>query len=161
MDDIHRPEFVAQAARDLRVLVDAVGHHLGTDRPLGYLGFSMGTQYGVPAVAADERFRAAVLAVGGSTTVAVPEIFGEVDEDIRQVVAAVDPVASASGIAPRPVLMVNADRDEIFSRPSALALYDAFDPPKEISFFPGRHVLWRSPAQWYRRMEGFFREKLG
>jgi fermentation-respiration switch protein FrsA (DUF1100 family) len=161
MDDIQRPAFIGRAARDVLLLADAIAHRLGPGRPLGYLGFSMGTQYGVPAVAADQRFRAAVFAVGGSTTVAIPEILGEIDPDARERVADADPVVFAPRVAPRPVLMVNADRDEIFSRASALALYDAFEPPKEISFLPGLHVMWRSPAQWYRRMEGFLRHHLG
>ena len=51
-------------------------------------------------------------------------------------------------------------RDEVFSRESALALYDALRAPKEITFFPGTHAVWRSPKQWYRRIEGFLREHL-
>ena len=57
--------------------------------------------------------------------------------------------------------MVNADRDEVFSREAALALFDAFRPPKEVCFLPGTHAVWRSPARWYRRLEAFFGEHLG
>lgn len=160
LDDLHRPEFVRRAAADLLCLVDAAVGRLGREGPIGYLGFSMGVQYGAPAVAADERVRAAVFVVGGSTAVAIPELFGEVTAEVREAVELVDPVRSAGAIAPRPVLMVNADRDEIFSRASALALYDALEPPKEITFFPGSHAVWTSPGRWYRRMEAFFREHL-
>jgi dienelactone hydrolase len=131
--------FVEWAARDLASLADVVAGALGPDRPLGYLGFSMGTHYGVPAIAADTRFRAAAFVVGG---------------------APVDAVARAAEVAPRPVLMLNADADEVVDREAALALYDAFRPPKEITFFPGTHGVWRSPAQWYRRLERFFRDTL-
>jgi fermentation-respiration switch protein FrsA (DUF1100 family) len=158
--DLQRPAFVERAAADTRRLADAVQAGLGDDRSLGYLGFSMGTQYGVAAVAADLRFRAAVFAVGGSTTMAFPRLFEEAGPEVRAAVRAADPIHRAAEIAPRPVLMVNADDDEVFSRESALGLYDAFRPPKEITFFPGGHTAWRSPAQWYRRIEHFLRETL-
>lgn len=160
MIDVHRPSFVEQAAADVRLLADAAAARLGGDLRLGYLGFSMGVQYGVPAVAEEGRFGAAVLAVGGSSRVAAPEVFGELAAGVLDAVDAVDPVRRAAEIAPRPVLMVNADRDEVFSRESALALYDALRAPKEITFFPGTHAVWRSPKQWHRRIEGFLREHL-
>ena len=69
-------------------------------------------------------------------------------------------MSRAAEVAPRPVLMVNAEDDEVFPREAALALYEAFHPPKEIHFFPGKHVVWGSPAQWYRTMERFLREHL-
>ncbi len=161
MRDIHRIPFVAQAAADLRRLADRVAERFGDDAPLGYLGFSMGTQYGVPAVADEPRFAAAVFCIGGSTSVALPQLFPSADREVIESVAGIDPVVRAGEVAPRPVLMVNADNDEVFSRDSALALYDAFGSPKELSFFPGKHVEWESPAQWYRRMEGFLRRHLG
>ena len=133
------PALVERAARDLVSLADAVAGAVGPDRPLGYVGFSMGTHYGVPAVAADARFRAAAFVVGGGP---------------------LDAMGRAAEVAPRPVLMLNADADEVVGREAALALYDAFRPPKEITFFPGTHGVWRSPAQWYRRLERFFRDTL-
>jgi len=133
------PVFVEWAARDLVSLADVVAGALRPEGSLGYLGFSMGTHYGVPAIAADARFGAAAFVVGG---------------------APVDAVGRAADVAPRPVLMLNADADEVFPRDAALALYDAFRPPKEITFFPGTHAVWRSPAQWYRRLERFFRDTL-
>jgi alpha-beta hydrolase superfamily lysophospholipase len=159
MIDVHRPAFVERAAADVRLLLEAAAARLGRDLRPGYLGFSMGVQYGVPAVASDERFAAAVFAVGGSSRVAAPGILGR-DEAGLETAAAADPVHRAGEITPRPVLMVNADADQVFSRRAALALYDALRPPKEISFFPGTHAVWYSPKQWHRRMEGFFRQHL-
>jgi len=161
MRDIHRIPFVRQAAGDVRSLVGAVTDRFDAHAPLGYLGFSMGTQYGVPAVADESRIRAAVFCIGGSTSIALPRLFPSADDDVVHSVAEIDPVSRAAEIAPRPVLMVNAEDDEVFPREAALALYEALAEPKEIAFFPGRHVEWGSPAQWYRRMEGFFREHLG
>ena len=107
---------------------------------------------GCHLLAADERLAAGILVVGGSTVVSVPERFGGIDDQLAARLQQTDPEKAAGRIAPRPVLMVNADDDEIFSRRSALALYDALGEPKEITFFPGRHARWRHPRQWNRRI---------
>jgi hypothetical protein len=144
---------------DQRRLTDAVGARL-PDAPVGYYGVSMGTLFGVHLVAADARFRAAVFAVGASTVAFLPERFPGRAEELAAVAAIADPAAAAPGVAPRPVLMLQADRDELFSRRSALALYDAFEPPKEITFFPGTHAEWRHPGQWDRRTFAFLSRAL-
>jgi dienelactone hydrolase len=137
-------------------VIDAVQARFGSV-PLGYLGVSMGAVLGVHLMAADRRIDAAVLAVGGAPPVGVEEILGEASLTAR---AAADLSRAASGMGDRPVLMVQADRDEVFSRASALALYDALTGRKEISFFPGTHSAWRHPGQWSRRMTAFFDETL-
>jgi len=86
-----------------------------------YLGFSMGTMLGIATVAAEPRFRCAVLAIGGVLDGA--SALGEV----------------AKGID-RPVLMINQAEDEIFSRTSAFRLYDALSGPKRVFFYPGGHT---------------------
>lgn len=148
------PALVERWVGDHRLLLDAVAHRFGP-LPVIYVGMSMGAVMGCHLLAEDERVAAGILVVGGSTVVSVPERFDDVDDGLAAALAVTDPEIPAARIAPRPVLMLNADRDEIFSRRSALALYDALRHPKEISFFPGRHAVWRSPAQWTRRMWGF------
>lgn len=148
----HGPGMAEQMIADTHLLVDEVAARF-PGLPIGYLGFSMGALYGVSFAAAEARVGAVVLVVAGA--IDGLETFREPGA------AGFDPLRQAAGISPRPVLMVNADGDEIFGREAALALYDALDPPKEISFFPGSHAVWRRPAQWYRRMRAFFRETLG
>ncbi|NND85014.1 MAG: hypothetical protein HKN46_07670 [Acidimicrobiia bacterium] len=53
------------------------------------------------------------------------------------------------------MLMLSADRDAQFDRISAFDLYDAFDPPKELTFFPGTHTDWPHPGPVYRRITAF------
>jgi len=109
-------------------------------------------------LAEDDRLRGGILVVGGSSVVSVPERFDDVDDELTGRLMLTDPELAAARIAPRPVLMLNADDDEVFSRRSALALYDALGHPKEISFFPGRHARWRNPRQWNRRMWYFLED---
>jgi fermentation-respiration switch protein FrsA (DUF1100 family) len=116
----------------------------------------MGAVLGVHLVADEPRIAAAVFAVGGSTTV---------PERVAGGLAAgwlmgANPEQAASRLGDRPVLMLQADEDELFSREAAFALYEACPGRKEISFFPGSHSMWRHPRQWNRRMLAFFRETL-
>jgi len=147
-------DLLTRWVKDQRRLIDAVQARLG-DVPMVYLGMSMGAVMGCHLLAEDPRLRAGILVVGGSSVVSVPERFDDVDDDLTGRLALTDPEIAAARITPRPVLMLNADDDEVFSRRSALALYDALQHPKEISFLPGRHARWRSPGQWNRRMWDF------
>lgn len=151
-------DFVRWWLADARLVIDAVAERFGAV-PIGYIGFSMGGVFGTRLLAGDDRLAAGVLVVAGSPTVSVAERFPD-RTDLAVALAETDPCAAAGDIAPRPILMLNADQDEMFSRRSALALYDAFRPPKEIVFLPGGHAAWRSPARWFHHMFAFLRESL-
>jgi fermentation-respiration switch protein FrsA (DUF1100 family) len=70
--------------------------------------------------------------------------------------AAVDPLPYAAAISPRPVLMLNAESDEVFDRASAESLFTALGEPKRLVFLPGTHAVWRRTTEWYRTMREFF-----
>jgi alpha-beta hydrolase superfamily lysophospholipase len=146
--------------KDHRLLVEAVVDRFGPEAPIAFLGMSMGAVMGCHLMAAEPRLAAGILVVGGSTVYSVPEWFEDA-AGLGELLALTDPRLPAGRIAPRPVLMLNADDDAIFSRHSALDLYDAMAPPKEITFFPGGHARWRSPAQWHRRMLRFLEDTVG
>jgi dienelactone hydrolase len=116
-------EVYEEMAVDWQRTVDACGElpDVSNDRA-AYLGFSMGTVLGVPAVAAEERFRCAVFAIGGVLG-SRPNVLEEAARTIS-----------------RPVLMINQTEDEIFSRESAFHLYDALSGPKRVFFYPGGHT---------------------
>jgi len=116
--------FVQQAVCDLRRALDALAAHpeLETSR-CAYAAFSMGTMLGAPFCATDPRPRAAALAIGGGG-------FGP---------AEVDPARWIGGFAPRPVLFVNASRDERVPRAASEALFAAAGEPKEIAWFDCGH----------------------
>ena len=119
---LHRETYEAMSV-DWQRTVDACGElpDVG-NQPAAYLGFSMGTILGVPAVAAEPRFSCAVFAIGG--------ILGERPNLITEAAAQIT----------RPVLMINQTEDEIFSREAAFHLYDALAGPKRIFFHPGGHT---------------------
>lgn len=138
------PGFLEWWVADHRRVVDVVEARFGTV-PVGYVGVSMGGVFGVHLLAAEPRIRSAVLAVTG-------RVGGSPGTDPAAVAARID----------RPVLMLQADADEVFSRDDAFGLYDALGTGhKEICFLPGTHAVWRRPAHWNRRMLAFVAETLG
>ncbi|MEX1254617.1 MAG: dienelactone hydrolase family protein [Dehalococcoidia bacterium] len=128
-------------AVDWQRTVDACAElpDVGIDRA-AYLGFSMGTVLGVPSVAAEERFRCAVFAIGG--------VIGNRPGGL----------AEAARTITRPVLMINQTEDEIFSRESAFQLYDALSGPKRVFFYPGGHTA--VPREAMERVREFLHAHL-
>lgn len=138
---VQRETYDAMAADWGRTL-DACGELPGVgDERAAYLGFSMGTILGVPAVAAEPRVQCAVFAIGG--------IIGEIDNMLGR----------AAGQIERPVLMINQTEDEIFSRESVFRLYDALAGPKRVFFYPGGHS--GVPREAMDRTREFLRAHLG
>jgi fermentation-respiration switch protein FrsA (DUF1100 family) len=116
--------FVRQGVIDLRRTLDAVAELPEIDaKRIAYAGFSLGTILGVPLCAEDARIKAAALAIGGG--------------GIGPVVS--DPVGHISRFAPRPLLFVNATRDQTIPRESAEALHEAARNPKEVLWFDCTH----------------------
>ena len=152
-------DLLVQSVRDHRRLLDAVVARW-PGIPIGFAGFSMGGLFGVPLVAIDERIRSAAIVIAGSTRVSYPQRFGRLDKQARERLAVTDPVIHAPRVGNRPVLLLNADADELVSREAAIALYDAFTGPKELVFMPGTHTEWGYAARWFRRLEQFFVETL-
>jgi len=116
--------FVRQAVIDLRRAMDAVAELPEVDAErIAYAGFSLGTILGAPFCAEDARIKAAALAIGGGG-------IGPV---------ASDPVGHIPRFAPRPVLFVNASRDQTIPRETAEALHEAARNPKEVLWFDCAH----------------------
>jgi len=118
-------ELVRQAAIDLARAVDGLGQLSAIDAErIAYVGFSMGAILGAVFCAAEPRVRAAVLAIGGGG-------FGPHE---------IDPARHVGRFAPRPILFVNAERDERIPRASAEALHAAAGHPKEALWFDATHA---------------------
>jgi hypothetical protein len=114
----------AQGVLEWRALLDAlpaVGLGAG---PFGYWGVSMGTAIGLPFVASDERVAAAVLGLAG----------------LRGLPGG-DRLEAAARSLTIPVLFLFQWDDELMTRESGLALFDAFGSrEKSMHVNPGGHV---------------------
>jgi cephalosporin-C deacetylase-like acetyl esterase len=117
-------EFVRQAVIDLQRALDAVDQLPEVDaRRVVYSGLSLGSIVGATFLGVDARPRAAARALGGGG-------FGG---------PRVDPCSHVSRFAPRPLLFVNATRDETVPRSATEALFEAAAEPKQIQWFESDH----------------------
>jgi pimeloyl-ACP methyl ester carboxylesterase len=119
------PEIVAQFANELSVTIDALSLRLPIDPArLGYVGYSMGSMLGVPAVAIDGRFRAAAFCLVGEGGM-------------------VGPASGSGSYVPRlesvAVRIVGKKSDELIGRAATEALYEALPGEKDIVWLSGGH----------------------
>jgi pimeloyl-ACP methyl ester carboxylesterase len=113
-----------KAVAEWKALLDELGSNpMWADGPFGYWGVSMGTLFGVPLLATEERISAAVLGLGA---------IREGNEEQQR--------AQAAGIT-IPILFLFQSDDELMTRDGGLALWDAFgSTEKTMHLNPGPHV---------------------
>jgi dienelactone hydrolase len=137
-------EFTRQSVVDLRRAMDALGGLPEIDETrLAYAGFSLGGILGALCCAADPRPRAAALALAGGG-------FGPEE---------VDPCTHIGKLAPRPLLLVGARRDQRVPRRATEALFDAAGEPKRLEWFDGDHS--HLPGAALKAIWVFLRDQLG
>jgi pimeloyl-ACP methyl ester carboxylesterase len=111
--------------------------------PFGYWGVSMGTLIGLPFVAEEPRISAAVLGLAGLSARAGGERFEQAARSLQL-----------------PVLFLFQWDDELMTRESGLALFDAIGSrEKTMHINPGGHV--EIPPHERAAMDEFFRRHLG
>lgn len=153
--------FVVQNVVDLRRAVDLVELRPDLDQErIAYVGFSMSTFLGVQFVAMEPRVRAACLALGGAGLFhfMASTVTGGRREDQELVASLVDPLHYAGLIAPRPVLQVNSETDQVVPAALGHMLYGALAEPKRIIWFHGAHGEF--PDDVLREMRLFLTDAL-
>jgi dienelactone hydrolase len=113
-----------QTVPEWRATLDAVQAlpEVGAGGPVGYWGLSMGAAIGLPLAAAEPRIRAAVFGLAG-------------------LLGGDHPIAEAAAQVTIPVEFVLQWEDEIVSRESGLALFNAIaSAEKTLHINPGKHV---------------------
>ncbi len=138
----HDASLTDRMVDDWKATVDALaGAGVAGGGRIGYWGLSMGTIFGVPLVASDDRIGAAVLGLMGVTGPSRDRI--EAD-------------------APRvrcPVLFLMQGDDELFTRDVVFALFDALgSADKRLHLHPGGHAS--VPAEEFQASERFLAEHL-
>lgn len=110
-------------AHDMRAALDALlalPAHAG--KPVGYIGVSMGTAYGLALLAEEPRIEAAAIGLWGSTYAASEHLPGQ------------------AALARCAVWFTVQWNDEFFDRESSLALFDAIgSADKRLVAYPGPH----------------------
>jgi len=137
---------IDQMIRDWRKTVDGLS---SVGAPIAYVGFSMGTIFGVPTVAAIPSIKAAVFGVGG-----IPAGGAIDDPQLGPVL-----LDAASALDQPQVLMLNMTRDEIFPRDGTHALFDKIPGRKKrLMFWDGDHDDW--PAEMISQSVTFINEHI-
>jgi dienelactone hydrolase len=114
-----------EAVADWRAALDAAQSRAEvSDGPAGYFGLSLGTRYGLPLTAAEDRIGAAALGLFGYSAETGPPGVAE----------------AARGVTVPVLFLVQWD-DELYPREDGLALFDLLaSPRKTLHASPGRHL---------------------
>jgi predicted esterase len=135
------PAVTAQFAAELSAAIDLLAGAYSIDlNRLGFVGFSLGSMLGVPAVARDGRFKvAAFCLVGEGGMVGLAEGVGSDVPGLRNVA----------------VRIVGKLNDELIPREATEALYNALAGTKDIVWLPGGHFeigpdVIRASGDWLK-----------
>ncbi len=117
---------------------------------LDLLGASYGGILGCAVMRHEPRFRSAVLSLAGGDLPALVRNTAELGELGRSAAPLAafaawwlepyEPLRHVGGVAPRPLLFINLEKDELIPRPCTEALYAAAREPKEIEWMEASHL---------------------
>ena len=114
-----------QFAGEVAAAIDALAERYPVDTSkLGYYGYSLGAMLGVPAVAGDGRFRAAVFAAAGTGSLSGP---------------AEGEGSHLAGLVEVAVRVIAKERDEVVSPDATMELYAGLPGEKDLVTLPGGH----------------------
>ena len=132
-------DVVAQTVFDLRRAVDFLSGRPEIDSTrIGYFGISFGGIIGTVFCGVDERVKVPVIALaGGGFNLAFK--FKALSSETRIYLSIMDPINFVDRIAPRPLLMLNAEKDEIVPPLMTKAMFRKAGEPKRIVWYPTRH----------------------
>lgn len=137
------PQVVDQFAREVSAAVTAIAETYAIDMArLAYVGYSLGSMLGIPAVAHDGRFRVAAFCLVGEGG------------------GMVGPAAGEGSVVPKlgnvAVRIVAKEQDELVPREATEALFEALPGTKDIRWIPGGHFeigpdVTDAASDWLRR----------
>ncbi|HLU93011.1 MAG TPA: alpha/beta fold hydrolase [Membranihabitans sp.] len=132
-------EIITQSVFDLRRSIDFIESRedLDSDR-IGYLGISLGGVIGTIFTAVDKRVKVPVIALAGG---GLNLMFGlkAFSSENKNYLSVIDPINYVRQIAPRPLLMINAENDEIIPPLTSKLLFKKARHPKKIIWHAATH----------------------
>jgi cephalosporin-C deacetylase-like acetyl esterase len=130
---------VTQTVFDLRRAIDFIETREEFDsKRIGYYGISLGGIIGTIFSAVDARVKVPVIVLAGGS---LNLMFGmdALSSDTKNFLSIIDPINYVERISPRPLLMINAENDDIIPPVTSKLLYKKAGKPKEIIWYPARH----------------------
>ncbi len=130
---------ITQTVFDLRRAVDLIEKREELDQKnIGFLGISLGGITGAVFCGVDKRVKVPVLVLAGGQ---MNLMFGAnaLSSDTKDYLSIIEPMNFIEQITPRPLLMINAENDDIVLPMMSKLLYKKAEDPKNIIWFPAKH----------------------
>ena len=150
-------EMIAQTVFDLRRAVDylATRKEIDTKR-IGYYGISLGGIIGTIFCAVEPRIKVPVIVLAGGN---FNLMFGKemLTNNTQYFLSIIEPNNFVQQISPRPLLMLNAEKDEIILPIMTKLLFRKAKEPKEIIWYPTKHRAlppkesYQAGIDWYKK----------
>jgi cephalosporin-C deacetylase-like acetyl esterase len=132
-------DIITQTVFDLRRSIDFLERRVEIDKDrIGFFGISLGGIIGTIFSGVDKRVKAPVIALAGGN---LSLMFGidAFTEETKDFFSIIDPINFVQEIAPRPLLMINAENDEVIDPLTSKLLFRKAKQPKEIIWYPSKH----------------------
>ena len=130
---------LTQTIFDLRRAVDFLETQPEIDASrIGYYGISLGGIIGTVFCSVEPRIKVPVIVLAGGN---LNLMYGSsmISDQTLHFLSIIDPSNFVSKISPRPLLMINAEEDEVILPVMTKLLYQRARKPKSISWFPTKH----------------------
>lgn len=130
---------IAQTVFDLRRSIDFLSTRSEIDKNrIGYYGISLGGIIGTIFSGVDDRVKVPIIALAGGN---LNLMFGldALSEETKEFFSIIDPINFVADISPRPLLMLNAENDEIVAPITSKLLFKKAEEPKKIIWYPAKH----------------------
>jgi len=148
-------DILSQTVFDLRRGIDLLSKRPEIDSTrIGFYGISLGGFIGTVFTAVDERVKVPVLTItGGGLNI----MFGmdALSDDVLDYLSIIDPINYVEMISPRPLLMLNAENDDVVPPITSKHLYNKAKKPKEIIWYDSKHhdipieKVYQAGVDWY------------
>ena len=150
-------DIVIQTVFDLRRAIDFIQtrKELDADR-IGYYGISLGGIIGTIFCGVEPRVKVPVIALGGG---GMHLMFGmdALSDDTKDYLSMMEPNNFVEKISPRPLLMINAENDDIVPPMMSKLMYKVANEPKEIIWYPAMHhdipidKVYPDGIRWFKK----------
>lgn len=147
---------ISQTVFDLQRAIDFLEKipEIDSER-IGYYGISLGGMIGTVFCGIDKRVKVPVFVIAGG---GFHFMFGKeaLSEETADFLSIIDPINFVENIHPRPLLMVNAENDEVIPPMSSKLLFQKAKEPKKIIWYPEKHrtispeKVYGDGINWYK-----------
>ncbi|NOY78374.1 MAG: hypothetical protein GXO76_10960 [Calditrichaeota bacterium] len=148
---------IVQTVFDLRRAVDYLQSRSDINPArIGFMGISLGGITGAVFCGVEPRVKVSVLALAGG---GLKVLFGYrmFSARVGNLLAPIEPLNFVAKIAPRPVLFINASRDEVIPPMLAKRLQKAAGKPKHVVWYPTKHrkiplkESFQEAVDWFKK----------